>query len=166
MPFSSSIYIPPTVVEGPTFVSTTPMTIAQLVGTYPASATHLGKYARVTDLWGSVDEIMRCSSDGVTYYWRPQRTDYAVTSTATSGTMNLVPLISAPEIALQSTLVGNMTLALSSVNVWPGCQFKVRSPSSIGIFSLQFTGLIGGAVSNILGGSDKTAIYTSAGWRV
>lgn len=141
-------------------------TVANLLANFPPAAQYRGMYARVSDLWGAISTAMVCEYDGTIYYWRPQRTDYAVTSTQTTGTMNLVPLVSAPEIAMQSTLLGAVTLALSSVNVWPGCQFRVRAPASLGIFGLTFTGLIGGLTSSILGGSEKTAVYTAQGWRV
>lgn len=141
-------------------------TVAEALANFPAGVAYVGKYARVSDLWGSVDEVMRCSYDGNNYYWRPQRTDYAVSNATTSGTMTLTPLTSAPQIFLTATLLGNLDLALSTTNVWPGCQFMVVAPSSLGIFTLRFTGLVGGAVSGLLGGSTKLATYTAAGWRV
>lgn len=141
------------------------MAVASLLSTYPAGPSYLGFYARVSDLWSSVEEVMRCSYDGSTYYWRPQRTDYAINSSQTSGTMTLTPLVSAPEITLQATLLGNMTITPVATNAWPGCQFKIRSPASLGIFSITFTGLIGGITSTLLGGADKIVVYTASGWR-
>lgn len=169
-----SYYVPPpdlsnypTKAEVPNFINGGAFqTVANLLANFPAAVGYRGMYARVSDLWGSVATVMICEYDGTSYYWRPQRTDYAITSTQTSGTMNLVPLVNAPEIALQSTLLGALNLALSTSNVWPGCQFRVRAPASIGLFSLTFTGLIGGLTSTILGGSEKTAVYTAQWWRV
>lgn len=156
----------PTKGEVPNFINGGAFqTVANLLANFPAASQYRGMYARVSDLWGTVQTVMICETDGTNYYWRPQRTDYAITSTQTSGTMSLVPLVTAPEIALQSTLLGAMTVTPSNTNVWPGCQFRIRAPSSIGLFSLTLTGLIGGLTSTILGGGDKTVVYTANGWR-
>lgn len=151
--------IPPT-----QFVQAGMMTVSSLLSTYPASATYLGKYARVSDLWGSTDEIMRCSSDGNTYFWRPQRSDYAVTNTQTSGALPLVPLVTPPQVFLTGTLLGNMTVTPSATNAWPGATFDVNASGALGLFGISLAGLIGGTVP-LLSGSTKTLIYTSAGWR-
>ncbi|CUX21166.1 hypothetical protein CFBP6626_07155 [Agrobacterium tumefaciens] len=140
-------------------------TVANLLANFPAAVGYRGMYARVSDLWGSVQTVMICEYDGTNYYWRPQRTDYAVTSTQTSGTMSLVPLVTAPEIALQTTLVGAMTVTPSNTNVWPGCQFRILAPPNLGVYTLTITGLIGGLTSLILGGGEKTVVYTANGWR-
>jgi hypothetical protein len=151
--------IPPTA-----FVSATPMTVAEMLATYPASAALLGKYARVTDLYGSADEVMRCSSNGTSYYWRPQRTDYAITSTATSGAITLTPLLSAPQQFFTGTLLGNMTVTPSATNAWPGAQFTLTMNGILGLFSLTVNGLIGSSVP-ILTGTTRVFTYTAAGWR-
>lgn len=151
--------IPPTA-----FVSATPMTVAEMLATYPASASLLGKYARVTDLYGSADEVMRCSSNGTSYYWRPQRTDYAITNTATSGAITLTPLLSAPQQFFTGTLLGNMTATPSPTNAWPGAQFTLTMNGVLGLFSLTVNGLIGNSVP-ILTGTTRVFTYTAAGWR-
>lgn len=156
----------PTKSEVPNFINGGSFqTVANLLANFPAASQYRGMYARVSDLWGNVSTVMICEFDGTNYYWRPQRTDYAVTSTQTSGSMSLVPLITAPDISLQQTLVGAMTITPTTTNAWPGCMFRIRAPSSLGVFSLTITGLIGGATSSILGGGDKTVVYTSSGWR-
>lgn len=148
----------------PQFVGAGPMTVASLLSTYPADFSLLGKYARVTDLYGSADEVMRCSSNGTSYYWRPQRSDYAVTNTNTSGAITLTPLLSAPQQFFTGTLLGNMTATPSATNAWPGAQFTLTMTGVLGLFSLNVNGLIGNAVP-ILTGSTRTFTYTSAGWR-
>lgn len=153
------------IVDLPTsFVSPTSMTVANLLTTYPASSTYVGKYARVTDLWGSTDEIMRCSYDGTTYYWRPQRTDYAVTNASTSGAITLNPLVTPPQIFMTGTLLGDITVTPSVTNAWPGAEFIVTSKGALGIFNINITGLVGANVP-LLTGASKTITYTSAGWR-
>lgn len=139
---------------------------ATLKANFPAGPDYLGKLARVNDVWGSVRTSLICEFDGTTYYWRPQRTDYAVPSTQSSGTINLVPLVSAPATILKSNLVGALNLNLSTVDVWPGCTFDITAPSVLNLNVLQFTGLIGGLTSAILGGSRKMARYDSDGWRI
>lgn len=142
-----------------------PSTVANILATYPASATFLGKYARVNDLYGSADEVMRCSSDGSTYYWRPQRTDYAVNNAATGGTVNLTPLVSAPQQVFTATLLGNMTVNLQNTNAWPGAQFELKMTGVLGIFGISIAGLVGGGTLPLLTGGSRTLIYTAAGWR-
>jgi len=141
-------------------------TVANLLANFPAGSSFLGKYARVSDLWGSVSTVMICEQDAGTgtYYWRPQRTDYAIPSTQTSGTLSLIPMVTAPVINMQSTLLGAVTVTPATTNVWPGCRFEINAPASLGIFSVSFNGLVGGLVQTILGGNRKTLIYSSAGW--
>lgn len=140
-------------------------TVAQLLANFPASLAYVGMYGRVSDLWGSVDEVMRCAYDGSTYYWRPQRTDYTVNSAQTSGGVSLVPLVNAPQLIMTATLLGNITVTPSSLNAWPGCRFEVTSPAALGIFSLTFGGLVGGILGGLLGGSTRVLEYTAAGWK-
>lgn len=156
----------PTRAEVPNFLNEGAFqTVASLLANFPASAQYRGMYARVSDLWGSVSTAMICEYDGTNYYWRPQRTDYSVVSTQTSGSVSLIPLLTAPVITMQATLLGNVTVTPSTTNVWPGCTFKIFAPSSLGLFSITFTGLIGGITSTLLGGATKEVTYTSSGWR-
>lgn len=103
----------PTYVNGGAF-----QTVAELKANFPASAAVIGKLARVTDLWTAVRTTMICEYDGANYYWRPQRTDYAISSSQSSGTMNMIPLITAPNVVLKDTLLGNLTLNLMTVDAW------------------------------------------------
>lgn len=140
------------------------MPVADLLANFPANATQLGKYARVNDLWGSVRSVMTCEYDGNTYYWRPQRTDYAVSNTATTGAITLTPLLTAPTVYLTGTLGGNMTITPSATNAWPGAQFEIMSNGILGLFGINITGLLGGTIP-ILGGGRKIITFTQAGWR-
>lgn len=151
--------LPPT-----SFVSNSAMTVADLLANFPANSSRLGKYARVTDLWGNTDEIMRCSSDGSTYFWRPQRTDYAQNMSTTSGTTTLTPLVTPPTVVMTGTLLGNVTVTPSSTNAWPGATFTVISNGVLGLFGINITGLIGGTLP-ILAGGVRTITFTTAGWR-
>lgn len=140
----------------PQFVASTPMTVAALLATYPANAARVGKYARVSDLYGSVDEVMRCCSNGTsppTYYWRPQRADYAQNSGQTGGAMALTPLVTPPIMFLTGTLASALTITPSAANAWPGCTFEVVSNGVLGLFGITIAGLVGVSVPLVSGGS-------------
>lgn len=152
--------LPPTA-----FVSNASMPVADLLANYPAGPSFLGKYARVTDLYGAADEVMRCSSNGATYYWRPQRADYAVSMTNTGGAVALTPLVTPPQIFMTSGITSNMTITPSSTNAWPGAQFSVTVVGLIqALISVNIAGLVGSSVP-LLTGTTKILTYTAAGWR-
>lgn len=139
-------------------------TVAQLLANYPAGVATLGMYGRVNDLWGGVRSVMVCEYDGTSYYWRPQRTDYAVPTSTATGNISLVPLVTAPVLKMTATLTGNVTITPTSTNVWPGAQFRVITPASIPVLlGISLTGIIGGTLP-LLAGTEKVMTYTSAGW--
>jgi len=145
------------------YVSPTPMTVAQLLTSYPPSISTLGKYARVTDLFGAVDEVMRCRWDGVAYRWVPQRSDRAVVNTMTAGSLALTPLVTAPEIVLTGNLTGNITVTPSATNAWIGQRFQVKRTGLLGLFGINIGGLVGGLTKAITGG-EGSMVYTAGGW--
>lgn len=150
------------------FISAAPMTVAALLANYPASASTVGKYARVTDLWGSVKTVMVCEGDASGFYWRPQRTDYAPPPiTMTSGALSLIPLVTAPYVNLTGTLTGNVTITPSTQNVWPGATFSVSSNSMIGaLLSININGLVGAGTVPLVSGGIRTITYFSgSGWK-
>jgi hypothetical protein len=76
----------PTRAEVPNFINGGAFqTVSDLLANFAPSSQYRGMYARVSDLWGSVSTAMICEYDGTNYYWRPQRTDYSVTSTQNIG---------------------------------------------------------------------------------
>ena len=143
------------------------MPVASLISNYPASVQYRGNYARVSDLWGGVQTLMVCEGDASGYYWRPQRTDYAPAPIAvTSGTMSLIPLVTAPYLNLTGSLVGNVNVTPSTTNVWPGATFTVTSNSVLGLFGINLTGLVGGGTVPLLSGGIRTLTYFSGtGWK-
>lgn len=144
------------------------MPVAALLTGYPASAAYRGKYARVNDLWGSVQTIMVCEGDSSGYYWRPQRTDYAPAPMAmTSGTLSLIPLVTAPIVNLTGTLTGNVTITPTMQNVWPGATFTVSSNSVIGaLLGINISGLVGAGTVPLVSGGIRTLTYFSgSGWK-
>lgn len=148
------------------FVSPTPITVATLLSSYPASAGNRGKYAQVNDLWGSVITVMVCEGDVSGYYWRPQRTDYAANMTIAQGTVNLVPLLTQPNVRMVGSITGNITLSPSVTNVWPGASFDVTVKTAIpALVSINISGLIGGGTVPLLQGSTRRiTYYQGAGW--
>lgn len=139
-------------------------TVANLLSNYPAGVTYLGMYARVNDLWGSVRTVMVCEYDGTSYYWRPQRTDYATANSSTGGSISLTPLITSPTVIFTGTLGLGMTVTPSATNAWPGAQFEIISNGILGVFSINISGLLGGALPLVAGGR-RILTYTAAGWR-
>jgi hypothetical protein len=139
------------------------MTVAQLLASYPASVDTLGKYARVTDLFGSLDEVVRCRWDGVAYRWVPQRPDRAVVNTMTAGALALTPLLSAPTQILPANLTGDITITPSIQNAWIGESYLVKRTGALGLFSLKIGGLVGGLTKAVTGG-DTLMFYTKDGW--
>lgn len=144
------------------------MPVATLLADYPAGVANLGKYGRVSDLWGSVRTVMTCEYDGNTYYWRPQRTDYSVMQAMPASNATLVPLIDPPVAVMGSsgsTLLTSYTLTPSVTNAWPGAKFTRRFDGLLGVFSLTVAGLVGGGTVPLVTGQARTFEYTSAGWK-
>jgi len=141
-------------------------TVAQLLANYPASAANLFKYARVSDLFGQARSVMICEGSGGSYYWRPQRTDFAAQSAATGGAMALTPLVSPPIMVLTGTLASVLTLTPSTTNAWPGATFTVLANGVLGLFGINISGLVGGGTVPLLSGGSRTMTYIAGtGWR-
>lgn len=144
----------------------TSMTVANLIANYPPSASTVGMYARVTDLYGSVDDIMRCRFDGTNYRWVPQRESYVGTTAAQSGAVPIVPLVTPPTFRLtSSSLLANLSFVPSSVNAYIGQRQRIIMPSTINLtlYTAQITGLIGSNVS-LLAGNTRDIEYGATGW--
>lgn len=144
------------------FVTTTVMTVNQLLSTYPASADTLGKYARVSDLYGAVDDIMRCRWDGVAYRWIPQRESFN-SVVATTGTIALNPLFTAPMVRTNGGLTGAVQFVPSVTNAYIGQRYRIIVNGVLGLYLATVTNLIGSNLS-LLGNSAKDIEYTANGW--
>jgi hypothetical protein len=136
-----------------------------LFATNPASSSVVGRLAVVTDLWGSVNEVMRCGFSNGVYYWRPQRTDYGATTTSTGGSMTLTPLVTAPTLFMTGTLLSNLTITPSTANVWQGARFEIANGTSLGLFGITIGGLIGGLTKTLLAAGRQTLVYEGAAWQ-
>ena len=133
----------------PVFVSADTLTVAGLRATYPA-VDHIGKYARVGDLFGDLTSTMIAEKSGTLSYWRPTRTDYAKTVAMGSLGTTLFPLTSAPSLRL--TGVGaSASRTLSADGAWPGYEREIVAQ-----------GLLSGAVLTLLNGAGATLATVSA----
>jgi len=141
-------------------------TVAQLLANFPADASMVYKYARVSDLYGQARSVMICEGSAGQFYWRPQRTDFAASHTGTGGAVSLVPLVNAPVTVLTGSLSSIMTITPSTANVWPGATFTVVANGAFNLLGINISGLVGGGTVPLLSGSSRVITYVSgSGWR-
>lgn len=143
--------------------SQSPTTVAALHTNYPPSSTYLGQYARVSDLYGVVDDIMRCRYDGTNYRWVPQRPDFVSNVSATGGTVTATPLVSPPTMRLTGTLLSNIVVTPSNTNAYLGQRFRVIQAGTLGLFTSTITGLIGSNLT-LLGNTSRDIEFGPTGW--
>jgi len=142
------------------------MKVADLLANYPASVTYKNKYANVSDLYGSVEDVMRCRFDGTNYRWVPQREALSGTTAQATGTVAIIPLVTPPTLRLTATLLtGNVQIQPSTVNAYNGQRSRIIMPSSItlGLYVVQITGLLGSNLS-LLAGNVKDIEFGQGGW--
>lgn len=148
----------------------TPCTVANLLTNAPCNSSRLGLYGAVSDLFNgagvNTNEVMRCGLTSTTYYWRPQRTDYAISTTSTGGSLSLTCLVSAPTQFVSGTFTSTLNMNLSTTNCWPGAQFNIANNATLGIFGLNITGLIGSTTKALGLGVRATAIYDGSVWNI
>lgn len=123
----------------------------------------LNMYARVTDLYGSVDDIMRCRFDGVNYRWIPQRPFFTGVSSVAAGAVSIIPLVTPPTLRLTANLTGSINITPQSTNAFVGQQQRVIQEGTLGLFTSTITGLIGSNIS-LLGGNSRIIEYGPTGW--
>lgn len=149
-----------------------PVTLAQLMGSYPAGAAYNGLYANVSDLFhngspgvGGVREVVRCRQDVTngSYAWTLQRDAYNTTSAQTSGTLSLTPLITPPTVRLTGTLLGNLSVTPLATNAYVGLRQRVIQNSTLGLFTTTITGLLGSNIA-LAGNAVQDLEFTTAGW--
>ncbi len=121
-------------------------------------ASMVGKYARVSDLFGEKTDLVLCSVYGSSYFWQPVRPFWARTM-AGNASMTLSPLKTPSLIRLTGTLTANRTLTLDTTNAWPGCEFEVAFDGGLGIFGLTIAGLDLGATLAVLAGGRRRVVF-------
>lgn len=144
-------------------VSASPCSYLDVLALNPCSTANVGQYAVVNDLYSgaaSTNEVMRCSASGSLFYWRPVRTDYAVTVSSTGGTMTLACLANAPTMFVAGSLLSNITIGTpATTNCWPGAQFTVKNGATLGIFSVNIFGILitlNGVTTIVFDGTSQT----------
>lgn len=134
------------VAQGPQFATSTIMTVAETIAAFPASQALRGKYVRVSDLFGYIDGVMRCSFDTASgmYFWQPTTPEYG-RSVPVTADMTLNPLTSPTSLNLTgSILVGvTRTINLGTINGRPGETKEIRNTlgSLLGVLNINATGI-------------------------
>lgn len=157
---------------GVQFVSPSPLTVAQLMTDYPASAALKGKYAQVTDLWGAgIFGVMRCGYNQRIYYWEPTTQPSLIGQMAVTGSATIQPLSSCPIVELTGTIpLGNTFNITAGLDfAWPGAikEFRGSMTSLLGALNILGTG-IGSTLAMALGGNRRIGCYdngTALVWR-
>lgn len=127
-------------------------------------ATMVGKYARVTDLFGEKTDLMLCSVYGTNYFWQPVRPFWA-RSMAGNASMTLSPLKTPSLLRLTGTLTAARTLTLDPTNAWPGCEFEVAFDGTLGLFGLTIAGLDLGATLAVLAGGRRRVVFDGSAYQ-
>ena len=146
-------------------------TVAQLLANFPAGAAYADLYANVTDLYNNgtangIREVLRCRYDVLNsaYRWIPQRQEFNRSVASTGGAVPLTPLVTAPTIILNGSLISNITMTPTATNAWVGQRYRIVQNSLLGLFITQITGLIGSNIT-LLGNTEAILEYTAGGWR-
>lgn len=140
------------------------------VDTLPAASANVGKYARVSDLFGSkVDLVLASSvtvSSVVTYFWQPVRPDFAAKmAVAADATLQALknPSILLLDGALPALGIFR-TMTLSATMAFPGARFRIKNRMS-GLGTLRIGNVnLGTPLSIVLGGVQEFVFDMSDGW--
>lgn len=149
-------------------LTTSPCTVANVLSGSPCQAGRVGHYAVVSDLYSgtsNTNEVLRCTLSGSTYYWRPQRTDFAGSVATTGGTVTYTCFVTPPTMFTSGTLLSNATLTLATTNCWPGATFTIANGNTLGIFGVTVTGLVGGLTKTLGLGGVGVFTYDGTVWR-
>lgn len=130
------------------------ITTAQLLATYPANADNRGKYCRVSDMWGTVDGVYRCSFNGRIFFWEPTTVPRMFNSMPVTGNTTIQPLNTPPLLELTGTLpaLTTWTVTLGTDNLPPGIERQLRPSLSSLLGTLNIVGLgLAATVNMVLG---------------
>lgn len=166
--FAGPTVVIPVVQFATGFTPTSPGTVANLLATVPCDATKIAFFAVVTDLYAAAantNEVMRCTLSGSTYYWRPQRTDFAANAVSTGGASSLTCMVNAPTMFYTGSLLSNLSINLNKTNCWPGARFDVANNITLGIFGITVTGLIGSTTKALGLNAHYTFVYDGTDWQ-
>ncbi len=147
-----------------------PVTLAELMATYPAGSGFKGKYAQVTDLWGAnVFGVMRCGYNGRIYYWEPTTQPQNVGQMPVTGDVTLQPLTSCPILELTGSIPALTTynVTMGTTYAWPGAVREFRGSLTTLLGTLNILG-VGSTLNLILGGTRRIVCYDNGSalvWR-
>ena len=149
----------------PVFVAAEAMTVAELRATFPAAA-HVGRYARVTDLFGELTSTMIAEQSGAAAYWRPTRGDF--TKSVAMSQLGTAPVLtalgSAPSLRITGIASGSANAQLAKDGAWPGARKTIVMAGTLNLFTWKLLGLGAGAVLSFLLGTKATLEFDGADW--
>jgi hypothetical protein len=134
------------------------------VDTLPAPADNIGKYARVTDLFGVKTDLVLASKSGTMSFWQPVRPVFA--AKAAIADMTLTALKS-PSVLILDGSVGlgvTRTITLSNSLAFPGASFRFKNRGSL-VGALRIGNVnLGAFLSLATGGSQEFYFDATDGW--
>lgn len=139
------------------------------VDTLPDPAGLVGKYARVTDLFGATTDLVLAARTGAVSYWKPVRPDFAGKQTV-SADMTLTALKMPSVLLLDGTVPLGVTrkITLSNNLAFPGASFRFKQRggglgSILGVLQVLNVNLAS-TVSIVTGGTQEFVYDLVDGW--
>lgn len=134
------------------FVTQDIITTVAMHTTYPAGVAYRGKYCRVSDMWGLVDGVYRCSWNGRIHFWEPTTTPAMPGGMNLNGNATIQPMSTAPILEFAGSLpaLTTWTVTLGTDMLPPGVVKEVRGSLSSLLGTLNITGLGLGSVVGLL----------------
>jgi hypothetical protein len=168
MPF---FYTPPPEPSAIQLVTSERILTADMFANFPANAANRGKYCRVSDMWGLIDGVYRCTFNGRIYYWEPTTQPQLLGSSIMTGSMTLQPLSTFPILEIGGNLPALTTwsITLGTENLCPGLvkEFRPSLTTLLGTLNVLGTGL-GSTVALLLNSNKRFGSYdngTAVVWR-
>lgn len=138
------------------------------VDTLPDPAALIGKYARVSDLFGDTTDLVLAAQTGALSYWKPVRPVMAAKKTVAVD-MTLTALKS-PSVLLLDGSVGLGTtrkITLATQLAFPGASFRIKQRNTLGTILGALNVLnvnLGTPVSILTGGTQEFVYDMADGW--
>jgi hypothetical protein len=159
------------VAQVPTLAASTAIILSDAftVDTLPDPATVMGKYARVTDLFGATTDLVLAAKTGTMAYWKPVRPDFAGKQTVTAD-MTLTALKMPSVLLLDGTVPLGATrkITLSNNLAFPGASFRFKQRGGgLGTIlgALQVLNVnLASTVSIVTGGTQEFVYDLTDGW--
>jgi hypothetical protein len=130
----------------------------------PSPEPNLGKYARVTDLFGTKTDLVLSSKSGSLFFWQPVRPDYSA-SLAADQNVTLTCLKTPSFIKLTGGLTAARTFTLSTQMAYPGASFDIAMAGTLGLFGLTIAGLSLGSTLSMLANGRRRVYFDGTAWQ-